>query len=233
MKQILIAAATVLLCTSCFHVNTNYKGSFFGGKDAIKGEGNVTSKSFDDLTGFDAIEINGHADVHFTQSSVYEVTVRTQENILEWLDYKVEGTTLIIETKERREIRAERYDLVIQAPTLKKLVVNGASDFEINSLRVDGDFDVNVNGAGDLDFDHITCQSLTVEVNGAADANLTDIHVQEALKVEVNGAGDVNVTGAAGTASLEVNGAGDIDASGLKVAGKVSKHAAGLAKIKI
>jgi len=30
-----------------------------------------------------------------------------------------------------------------------------------------------------------------------------------------------------------VNGAGDIDASGLKVAGKVSKHVAGLAKIKL
>ena len=233
MKNILYIAATVLLCSSCFHVNSNYKGSFFGGKDAIKGEGPVTSVSFDNLTGFDAIEINGHADVQFNQSSVYEVTVKTQENILEWLDYKVDGTTLIIETKDHREIRAERYDLVIQAPALKKLVVNGASDFEINSLRVDGGFEVNVNGAGDLDFDHITCQSLTVEVNGAADANLTDLYVQEALKVEVNGAGDVNLTGASGTASFEVNGAGDIDATGLKVAGKVSKHASGLAKIKM
>jgi hypothetical protein len=30
-----------------------------------------------------------------------------------------------------------------------------------------------------------------------------------------------------------VNGAGDIDATGLKVAGEVSKHASGIAKIKI
>ena len=248
MKKIMIAAAAVLLCTSCFHVNKNYKqgdaGDFVEGfqegfsqgrkasRKPIKGEGAVVSKSFD-LKDFDQIVINGHADVQFTQSSVYEVTVKTQENILEWLDYKVDGTTLIIETKDRREIRAERYDLVIQAPALKKLVVNGASDFDVKSLRVDGGLVVNVNGAGDLDFDHITCQSLTVEVNGAADANLTDLYVQEALKVEVNGAGDVNLTGAAGTASLEVNGAGDIDATGLKVAGEVSKHASGIAKIKI
>lgn len=228
MRKILYIAATALLCASCFHVNTNWTG----GKNAIKGEGNVTSKSFD-FNDFDSIIINGHADVDFTQSSVYEVTVRTQENILEWLDYKVEGNTLIIQAKDHREIRAERYDLVIQAPVLKKVVVNGASDFNVKSLRVDGGFEVNVNGAGDLDFNHIICQSLAVEVNGAADANLTDIQVQEALKVEVNGAGDVTVTGAAGTASLEVNGAGDIDATGLKVAGKVSKHAAGLAKIKM
>ena len=46
MKNILYIAATVLLCSSCFHVNSNYKGSFLGGKDAIKGEGPVISKSF-------------------------------------------------------------------------------------------------------------------------------------------------------------------------------------------
>ena len=109
MKKILIAAAAVLLCTSCFHVNKNYKqgdaGDFVEGfqegfsegrkasRKPIKGEGAVVSKSFD-LKDFDQIVINGHADVSFTQSDAYEVTVRTQENILEWLDYKVEGTTL-------------------------------------------------------------------------------------------------------------------------------------------
>lgn len=248
MKKILIAAAAVLLCTSCFHVNKNYKqgdaGDFFEGfqegykegrkasRKPIKGEGAVVSKSFD-LKDFDQIVINGHADVSFTQSDAYEVTVRTQENILEWLDYKVEGTTLVIEAKDKREIRAEKYDLVIQAPALKKLVVNGASDFNVGSLRSENDLDIEINGAGDLDFDRIQCNSLTLQVNGAADANLTDIHVQEALKVEVNGAGDVNVTGSAGTASLKVNGAGDIDATGLKVAGEVTKQAAGLAKIKL
>ena len=41
------------------------------------------------------------------------------------------------------------------------------------------------------------------------------------------------MTGSAGTASLKVNGAGDIDATGLKVAGEVTKQAAGLAKIKL
>ena len=248
MKKIMIAAAAVLLCTSCFHVNKNYKqgdtGDFVEGfqegfsegrkasRKPIKGEGAVVSKSFD-LKDFDQIVINGHADVSFTQSDAYEVTVRTQENILEWLDYKVEGTTLVIEAKDKREIRAEEYDLVIQAPALKKLVVNGASDFNVGSLRSEEDLDIEINGAGDLDFDRIQCSSLTLEVNGAADANLTSISVQKDLKVEVNGAGDVKVTGNAQSASFSVNGAGDIDATGLKVAGEVSKHTSGLASIKL
>ena len=229
MKSFICAAATVLLCTSCFQVNTNWTG--IGGKNAIKGEGPVVSKTFEDLKGFDKIVINGHADVDFTQSSTYEVTVRTQENILEWLDYKVDGTTLIIEAKDHREIRATTYNLIIQAPELKKLTVNGASDFKVNALRMDGDLDVQVNGAGDLDFNRITCNSFTVEVNGAADAKLTSVDILKKLKVQVNGAGDVDITGNAMDVNLEVHGAGAIDATGLKVAGEVKKQAAGIAKI--
>ena len=228
MRKILYIAATALLCASCFHVNTNYKG----GKNAIKGEGELISKSFD-FKDFDQIVINGHADVDFTQSSVYEVTVRTQANVLEWLDYKVEGTTLVIETKNRVEIRANTYDIVIQAPELKKLTVNGATDFNVKSLRMDGNVEVQVNGAGDLDFDNITCDSFSVEVNGAADANLHAIDIRKDLKVQVNGAGDVNISGNAKDVTLEVHGAGDIDARGLNVSGEVSKHTAGLAKINI
>ena len=226
MKKFLYIAATALICASCFHVNTNYKG----GRNAVKGEGDVISKTFD-FTDFDQIVINGHADVDFTQSSTYEVTVRTQENVFEWLDYRVEGTTLVIEAKDHRDIRAKYYDVVIQAPLLKKLTVNGASDFNVKGLRMDGDLDVQVNGAGDLDFDGITCNSLSIEVNGAADANLTSIDILKKLKVQVNGAGDVEITGNAVDVDLEVHGAGDIDAKGLNVSGKVKKQAAGIARI--
>ena len=232
MKQILIAAATVLLCSSCFHVNSNYKGSFFGGKDAIKGEGPVISKSFD-LKDFDRIVINGQADAVFTQSDTYEVTLRAQENVFDYVDYRVEGTTLILELKDKRTVRSTDFDLTLKAPALKRLEVNGAADFDIPAgLKSDDNLQIEVNGAGDLSFNAVRCSNLTIQANGAADVDLTDIDVQN-LKVEVNGAGDVVVDGAAGEANLSVNGAGDIDASGLKVAGKVSKHAAGLAKIKM
>ena len=231
MKQILSMAAAALLCASCFHVNSNFKGTV-GGKDAIKGEGPVVSKTFEDLKDFDAIEINGQADVTFTQSAAYEVTLHTQENILDYVDYHLEGTTLVIQLKDRRTARVEKYDLVIQAPDLRKIEVNGAADLKMPAgLRTEGDLAVEVNGAGDLDFAGIRCNSLKMTANGAADITASALDVQS-LKVEVNGAGDVNLDGQAGDASLSVNGAGDIDARNLKVAGKVSKHASGLAKIR-
>ena len=229
MKKILYMAATVLLCSSCFHVNTNWSA---GGKNAIKGEGPVITKSFD-LKGFDQIVINGHADATFTQSDTYEVTLRAQENVFDYVDYRVEGTTLILELKDKRSVRSTEFDVTLKAPALKGLEINGAADFDIPAgLKSDDDLRIEVNGAGDLTFNSVRCNNMTIQANGAADVDLTDLNVQK-LKVDVNGAGDVIVEGEAADADLSVNGAGDIDASGLKVTGRISKHAAGLAKIKL
>ena len=228
MKRIFYIAAMALLCSSCFHVNKNYSS----GKIAIKGEGAVISRTFD-LKDFDTIEINGGADVTFTQSEDYDVTVRTQESVFDLLDYRVEGTKLILEIKDRKSIHAEEFTVSITAPELNKVTVSGASDLDIKGLRIDGDLEVQVNGAGDLDFDQIACDNFTVQVNGAADAKLSSIDIRKKLKVQVNGAGDVDITGSTQDVSLEVNGAGDIDATGLKVAGEVKQHKAGIATIKI
>ena len=90
-----------------------------------------------------------------------------------------------------------------------------------------------VNGAGDLDFDQVACESLFVEVNGAGDAKLSSLNIRKKLKVEVNGAGDVDITGRTQDVSLEVNGVGDIDATGLKVEGEVKQRKSGIATIRI
>ena len=228
MKNILYIAATVLLCSSCFHVNTNWSG----GKNAIKGEGAVSSKSYD-LRDFDRIVINGHADVTFTQSPDYEVTLRAQESVFDYVDYRVEGSTLILEMKDKRTVRSTEFDVTVQAPVLNSLVVNGAADFDIHGgLVCDGDLKIEVNGAGDLSFNAVRCGDLTIEANGASDIELSAIDVRK-LDVEVNGAGDVDIDGKAESANLEVNGAGEIDARGLKVAGEVKKRSAGVAKIQL
>ena len=231
MKQILSIAAMALLCASCFHVNTNYKGVFLS-KNAIKGEGAVISKSFD-LKDFNAIRVNGQADVVFRQSDTYEVTLRTQENIFDYVDFRVEGSTLILELKDRQTAAAEEYDVTVMAPSLKKLEVNGSGDVKIPAgLKSDDDFTVEVNGAGDLDFTMINCNALIIRANGASDVDANGLDVQK-VDIQVNGAGDVELSGKAGSADLNVNGAGDIDATRLTVAGEVKKHAAGIARIRM
>ncbi len=228
MKYLIIFSVAALLCASCVHVNKNYQG----GKNSVKGTGSIITKDFD-FKDFHSVCINGNADVRFVQSDDWAVSLRTQENIPEYLDYKVEDGVLVIEAKDRRTIRAEVYDLTVKAPVLRRVEVNGASDFDIeDGLRSDEDLTIVVNGAGDLTFKGVACRDLSVKVNGAADLEAADLDVRE-VRVRINGAGDVVLSGKAGDADLSVNGAGDIDARRLVVAGEVNKQASGVAKIKL
>lgn len=228
MYKILMLSAAALLCASCIHVNSNFKG----GKNALKGAGPIITKNFD-FQDFHSVCVYGNADVVFTQADTWEVTLTTQENVLDKLDYKVEDGVLVIQAQDRMTIRAEEYDLTIKAPVLRRVEVNGAADFDIPSgFRSEEDLTVEVNGAGDLSFRGIACRNLKIQANGAADIDAKEVDVQS-VNVLINGAGDVSLTGKAGEADLSVNGAGDIDARKLAVAGEVKKHTSGIAKIQL
>ena len=206
MKKFICLAFAVLLCVSCFQINLN------GGKHVIKGKGPVITKSFD-FKDFDAIRVRGIADIQFTQADTWEVTLKTQENIFEHLDYKVEDGVLLIQEKDRLRFKVKVYDLTIQAPDLKRIEVNGVGDFDIpKGLHTDGNLAIEVNGVGDFDCHDLVCNDLDVRINGV---------------------GDVCVSGKAETASLEVSGVGDIDARGLVVAGNVNTRKSGVGAIRL
>ena len=208
MKKFIILAAVSLLCASCFHVNLNFNGN---GK-TVKGKGPVIAKSFD-LKDFDAICVEGFADVRFTQADTWEVTLRTHENIFDYVDYEVEDGVLHIRQKEHFNYKMRVYDLDIQAPVLKSIELNGMGELDIpDGLKVDGDLNVQVNGMGDLSIAGLVCRNLDVEVSGM---------------------GDACFEGEAETASFDVSGMGDIDADGLTVAGKVKKSKSGMGDIDI
>ncbi|MBR5699684.1 MAG: DUF2807 domain-containing protein [Bacteroidales bacterium] len=227
MKKLVYLAAAALLCASCFNVNVN-----FNGKNAIKGSGPVETRTLD-LKDFDAISVVGGADVRFTQADDWEVTVTTQENIFDSLDFVVTDSVLVLQTIGQRTVRAEKYQICISAPDLRKINVTGAADIKsLSAVNFTGDLTVSVSGAAELDFDGLQCGILDLTVNGAADIDIKGLNATAVL-VKINGAGDVDLAGKAGEASFEVNGAGDIEAEELSVAGEVRKKTSGAARIRL
>lgn len=228
MRKFICLAIAALLCSSCIQVNMNK----VKGKNILRGEGAVITQTFD-FKDFDAICVYGGADIEFTQSDTWEVSLKTQENIFDHLDYKVEDGVLMIQAEHFHTIIAKAYDLTIRAPELRRIEVNGAGDVNVPAgIHSEGDIEIEVNGAGDLDFTGIVCRDLKIEANGAGDIDATGLDVQ-ALKIEISGIGDVCVAGKAETATFDVAGIGDIDARGLTVAGEVNRNSAGIARIRV
>lgn len=194
-------------------------------------KGPVITKTLD-LGGFDAITVSGGADIELFQGDECEVSVKANQDVFDYLDYEVSGTTLIIKTKDNIGIRAEEYDITVTLPVLNAVTVNGASDMDIkNGYASDKALEIEINGAGDIDITGISVPSLTVILNGAGDIDVNDMDV-ESLSVSISGAGDVDLSGKAARAEFTVAGAGDIDARGLDCT-DVQTHKSGIASIKL
>ena len=76
------------------------------------------------------------------------------------------------------------------------------------------DFEVIVNGAGDVDINGLNTGKASVTVNGAGDIELSGVDCKEVI-LNINGAGDAKISGRADKGSATISGAGDIDASKL------------------
>lgn len=221
-----IMAAAVMLASCNFNMN----GIMVGNGKKVICKGPVTEKTFD-LNGFDAIVVNGSSDMELTQGDAFSVLVRANEDVFQYLDYKVSDGKLILETVDKVNIRAEEFNIYITLPCLKLLEVNGAADVDLkNGYKSGEDLEVKVNGAGDFEFNGITVPELIFKLNGAGDIEAENLDVQN-LDVTINGAGDIDLSGKALKASFSVNGAGDIDARRLDCQDYTTSKS-GLASIK-
>lgn len=229
MKKIAIVLTMALMAVSCKFVS--YTGEAKPGSGRIVCTGPVVTRTLPELTGFDAIKVNGQADVWFTQGEAYEVSVKANEEVFDYLDFTIEEGALVLQIKDKKNIKAETFDVYVTGPVLKDVRVNGASDFKMADYSATEDLNVVVNGAGDFELKRINTLSLGFVVNGAGDIDAEAIAVEK-LTVEVNGAGDVEVSGTAGSAYFKVSGAGDINAREL-VCSDIQTKKSGVASIKL
>lgn len=226
MKKMLSAlcALVVISCTCNVNIGNGRNGK------SVTCKGPVVTRTFD-FADFDAIVVNGHADMEFTQTAgTYGVSVKANEEVFQHLNYRVENNTLILETVDKVNIRADEFDISISAPVLAGIEVNGATDAKISSLSQEQKLEIEINGAGDLELISVGVPELLIQVNGAADLATWGLNVGE-LTIEVNGAGDVVLEGKAQNCSLNVSGAAEVDARKLDC-DQIKTRKAGLASIK-
>ncbi len=220
-----------MLCAACVFPINGLNGVTVNNGKKVTCKGPVITKELN-LSGFDAITVNGSSDMELFQGESFQLVVKANEEVFDYIDYKVEDGVLILETKDHVNIRAEEYDVTITLPVLKELIVNGAADVDIKKgYAASENLNVQVNGAGDFDLSGIAVPSLSFTLNGAGDIEADGLDVDE-LSVAVNGAGDIDVSGKAGKASFRVSGAGDIDARGLDCE-SVTTHKSGMASIRL
>lgn len=226
MKKIASFTLALVTLVSCQFVS--YSGN--GSHKVFVSQGEEVTIPMDDLKDFSSIVVNGYADVNFTQGDTFKVEVITNQDVVEKLDFHVKDSALVLQTKEKVQIRKASIKVNVTAPKLAEVTVNGAADFDMDGYYGSDALSVVVNGAGDITVKNATLAEISVEVNGAGDIDLKNISVNQ-LSVSVNGAGDAKISGIAQEVDVQISGAGDVDVRNLQYE-SLNTHKNGLGHIK-
>ena len=216
------------LFTGC--VSTTDAQSFYSNKHIVGSKNLVTKKIRVDK--FTDLAVQGSCDVVYTQTSGKQrVEVYGSDNLVDLMDVKVNGNTLVVSHKSGHSFtvgKGAELELRISAPMVKSAVLNGSGDIEFkNGIDIQGGISISLNGSGDIEANKVKCDKLESVVNGSGDIDLNNIKANLVI-ASVNGSGDLELQGQCDTAELSVNGSGDLSASALKAdMVKASVHGSG------
>jgi Putative auto-transporter adhesin, head GIN domain len=237
MKRLfLIALLSVSIFTSCHHLM----------KDKVRGNGTIKIENRTAGT-FTGVDVGGNIDLYVKQDSTRSIRVEADENLMEYIEVKMEGDQVLIQPKEGYNLSGSKaIKVYVSSPVFKKLEASGACDIiGENKIIAAEDFYIDLSGSSDIKLE-LKAPKVSAESSGAGSISLkgetkdfsvdgsgsTDIHCFELLaenaSVELSGAGDAQVY-ASVKLDVQVSGAADVKYKGNAV---VTKDISGAGSVK-
>lgn len=179
----------------------------------IKGNGNVVTIERS-VGEYDAVSSAGWFDVELVAGNEGELTLKGEENLLEYIKTEVKDGKLVIKKEKGVNLQSSNWksNIVITVPVedIEAVSLSGSGDVVSKTTLKADNFKASVAGSGDV--------SLSVEAN--------------TLKAGLSGSGDINLEGSANSFEVSVAGSGDIKAYDL-IADYVDARVSGSADIKV
>jgi hypothetical protein len=193
---------------------------------SIEGNGRKTTQRREVPGSFDAISTRGSIDARVRVGPAESVAVTIDENLQEYVNVRLEGSTLVIDQRESLSFRGDGH-VDVTLPTLRAASTSGSSDMAIDGSS-GGDLDLATSGSGDIRW-RGEARRLEVSTSGSGDAYLSgraerldastsgsgdlegaDLTVAGDVEVSTSGSGDVEIAMAGGSLRASTSGSGDV-----------------------
>ncbi|MHB1414348.1 MAG: head GIN domain-containing protein [Chloroflexota bacterium] len=201
----------------------------------VSGSGKAVTKDMN-ISDFTKVDASNNFKVQITRGSSYKVTVTTDDNIVDHLDVRKDGQTLVL------ALQSGSYsNITLQAnvtmPDLQGLRLSGATNGTVEGFNSQSSVDIGVSGASRLSFNsqfgdvkitnsgasHVTGtgagNGLNLDVSGASTADLQGFAVKDAT-VGLSGASNATVD-VTGTLNANLSGASTLRYTGSPTLGNV------------
>lgn len=180
-----------------------------------------------DVADFSAIECAGGYEVDYSIGEPY-LSISAPSKVMEYLVVSCNDGVLKLSMNNKRVRNTDAVKVTVRSGRLNKVEVAGAVEFDSKEILTDGEFRMEVSGAGEVDIDRIAATDVILEVNGAGEIDIKGLDCNN-VDVQVNGAGSIELKGYSKNARIEVNGAGNVDAREFNCPGlKFEKHGLGV-----
>ena len=195
-------AIIIILLTFTANVNAQW----FGKK--IKGNGNVVTKTRN-VSEYDQIAVAGSFDVKLVAGKEGKLTIKVEENLLEYLITEVKDGKLKIKWEKGVNINTTK-ELLVTVPfeDIDAVSLAGSGDvFSEDTIKTDN-LKVALAGSGDVQL-IINATSISSAISGSGDIKLKGS--SENLKCAIAGSGDINgYELVSNNVEVSIAGSGDI-----------------------
>lgn len=182
---------------------------FTNGK-RIHGNGNIKTETRTTGT-FSNVHVTSNINVYVKQDSVIAVRIETDENLLEYIHIKVDGSTLEIEEEDGYNLRSKKgIKVYVSGPLFKQFKASGACNiFSENQIKSNDPIVIKLSGACDVNMD-IDAPEIGVNLSGAGTIALRG--QTKDLKIDGSGATKIKCFDlATENTDIEMSGAGNAE----------------------
>lgn len=175
----------------------------------IKGNGQITTV-FRTTSNYDAVAFSGSFDYILVAGPEGKITIKGEENLLQYIITEVNNGTLNVKTQNRVNLQTSRnktITITVPFETINSVSLSGSGDVWNEDVISATDFKTSVTGSGDVKL-AVEAISIAADVTGSGDLVLRGN--ADSLKVKVKGSGDYkgfHLT--ANDVDVSVNGSGD------------------------
>lgn len=178
----------------------------------IKGNGNV-KKETREVSGFTGVALSGSMNVQLSYGSSNTITIEADENLLPYIETKVEDGILQVKSKDKMGGFSSRNKLIVYVSLTKltELKVSGSGNITGNGdFSNDGKTNVSVSGSGSIDVGMNSFNETNVAISGSGNVTLKGKSTNN-IDATISGSGNIDCSEVAcNDVFAHVSGSGNI-----------------------
>ena len=171
----------------------------------VTGTGDMTTESVT-VAEFEAIDLEGVANVIIHTGMQQSVKLTTYENLHEYYEFHVVGDELMVRIKDGIRINSdEEIQLDISVNYLEKITLSGVGNFSMQGKPQDN-LDIQLSGVGNVEAFDLPVKFGNIHIEGTGNVY---INASETLDVDIDGMGNVYYKNSPDI-NQDINGLGEL-----------------------